>query len=562
MTLSDITLTQRTSYCGDLRAVNIGDTVTLFGWASKVRDLGKVIFIDLRDRSGVVQLVFDETIPATTLELAKSVKPEYVLAISGVVRERSAKNKDIPTGDIEIESSNLLIISTAETTPYEITDDCKTSEALRMHHRYLDLRRPVMQQNILFRNKLTKLTRDYFHENGFIEIETPTFINSTPEGARDYLVPSRVHPGKFYALPQSPQIYKQLCMVAGFDKYFQIARCYRDEDLRADRQPEFTQIDLEMSFVDQNDVMSMVEEYLRRVMLELLGIDIGVIPRITYSDAMARYGSDKPDLRYGLEIVDVSDILPETRGIKSPKISRKQIDKLSEYSKGINGRGITTHTANFIEPEQREALINRFKLDGDELILLSRDSLDRLGGVRVELARALGIIPTGVFKPVWITEFPSYEYDAEQNAYQAMHHPFTAPLAEDADRLESDMSAVRANAYDLVLNGVEIGGGSIRITDSELQSRVFRLLGMSAESAAGKFGYLLEAFKYGVPPHGGLALGLDRLVMQLLECASIRDVIAFPKLQNASDPMTNAPSDVDITQLSELGLGLLAPTNA
>ncbi|MDR0818389.1 MAG: aspartate--tRNA ligase [Oscillospiraceae bacterium] len=546
---------KRTGYCGVLRSADIDREIALTGWAAKIRDLGALVFIDLRDREGIVQLAFGETSPL--LEKAKSVRPEFVLAVKGAVRERASKNPELPTGDIEIEVTELRILAKSETPPFEITDDCKTAEPIRMKHRYLDLRRPKLQKNLLLRHQIAKLTRDYFDENGFIEIETPTLIKSTPEGARDYLVPSRVQNGKFYALPQSPQLYKQLSMVAGFDRYMQIARCYRDEDLRADRQPEFTQIDLEMSFVEQEDVISMVEGYVRRVFDAILGIDIGEIPRMTYKAATERYGSDKPDLRFGLEIVDVTDILPDTRGIKAPKLSRKQIDKLSEFSKGIGGKGIVTQTAKFVTDEQRAELISRFGAGEDDVILLSRDTLGQLGSLRTELAKTLDIIPKGVFKPVWILEFPFFEFDAELGEYVAMHHPFTAPLDECLEYLETDKGKVRAKAYDLVLNGIELSSGSIRITEPGLQSRIFTLLGLSDEEANRKFGFLLEAFRYGAPPHGGMALGLDRLVMQLLECESLRDVTAFPKLQNASEPMTNAPDVVDGKQLTELGIKLL-----
>ncbi|MDR2360202.1 MAG: aspartate--tRNA ligase [Oscillospiraceae bacterium] len=553
-------MTKRTSYCGALRSEHIGSKAHLYGWAAKTRNLGSLIFIDLRDRAGTVQLAFDENTAPEVLDAAKSVRSEFVLEVVGVVRKRSAENPDIPTGDVEIAVSELKILARSETPPFEISDDCKTAEQIRMKHRYLDLRRPTLQNALITRHKIAKLTRDYFDEHGFIEIETPTLIKSTPEGARDYLVPSRVHKGKFYALPQSPQLYKQLTMVAGFDRYIQIARCYRDEDLRADRQPEFTQIDIEMSFAEQEDILRLAEGYIQCLFKRTLNIDIGAIPRMTYKEAMERYGSDKPDLRYGLEIIDADDLLPGTKMICVPsKLPRKQVDKFNELLKGIGGKGVVTQSAKFITDEQRSELFARADAndgDDDHTLLLSRDSLSQIGYLRTELAKSLDIIPKGVFKPVWILEFPFFIWDDEIGDWVAAHHPFTAPLDECLPYLETDKGAVRAKAYDLVLNGIEMSSGSIRITDPELQGRIFTLLGLTDEEARRKFGFLLDAFRYGVPPHGGMAFGLDRLVMQLLERDSLRDVVAFPKLQNASEPMTDAPDIVDAKQLSDLGIDM------
>jgi aspartyl-tRNA synthetase len=549
---------KRTSYCGALRSEHIGSEAHLYGWAAKIRDLGSLIFIDLRDREGTVQLAFGDNTAPEVLETAKAVRSEFVLEVSGTVRERAAKNPELPTGDVEIEVSGLKILAKSETPPFEIADDCKTAEQIRMKNRYLDLRRPTLQNALIMRHKIAKLTRDYFDENGFIEIETPTLIKSTPEGARDYLVPSRIHKGKFYALPQSPQLYKQLSMVAGFDRYIQIARCYRDEDLRADRQPEFTQIDLEMSFAEQEDILQLAEGYIQRLFKTVLNLDIGTIPRMTYKEATERYGSDKPDLRYGLEIIDISDVLPDTRMICVPcKLPRKQVDKFNDLIKGIGGKGVVTQSAKFITDEQRaELLVRANASEEDNTLLLSRDSLSQIGYLRTELAKSLELIPKGVFKPVWILEFPFFDWDEELGDWVAMHHPFTSPLDECLPYLETDKGAVRAKAYDLVLNGIEMSSGSIRITDPELQGRIFALLGLSDEEAHQKFGFLLDAFRYGAPPHGGMALGLDRLVMQLLERESLRDVVAFPKLQNAAEPMTNAPDTVDEKQLKDLGIAI------
>ena len=580
---------KRTDYCGTLRASDIGREVTVCGWVQKQRDLGALIFVDLRDRTGILQLAFTESTDPAVMEKAGTLRSEYVVAAKGVLRERAAKNSEIPTGDVELEVSELRILGLSDTPPFEIVENSQTAELTRLKYRYLDLRRPDLQKNILMRHRLTKLTRDYFDENGFIEIETPMLIRSTPEGARDFLVPSRLHKGSFYALPQSPQLYKQLSMVAGFDRYMQIARCFRDEDLRADRQPEFTQIDLEMSFVDMEDVLEIGEGYMRRVFREMLGIELTTpLPRLTYREAMERYGSDKPDTRYGLELVDLTDIARETefavfraaveaggtvRGINvkgaASRLSRKEMDKLTEFVRGIGAKGLAWARLNadgtaasfskFLTTEQMQALCGKMQAETGDALLIVADAneslaLSVLGALRQEVAAKLDLVPKDRFDLLWITEFPFFEYDAETGEYVAMHHPFTAPMDECLDYLETDKARVRAKAYDLVLNGIELSSGSIRITDPKLQSRIFSLLGLSEEEAKEKFGFLLDAFRFGAPPHGGMGIGLDRLCMQLLGCASLRDVVAFPKVQNASEPMTECPSPVDEMQLAELGL--------
>ena len=580
--------TKRTDYCGDVRDGHVGKTVTVMGWVQKARDLGVLCFIDLRDRTGIVQLAFDEGTAADVMEKAKSARSEYVLAATGVVRERDSKNPNIPTGNVEIYVNELKVLGESQTPPFEIVENCKSNEELRLKYRYLDLRRPDLMKNILIRHKLTKVTRDYFDENGFIEIETPMLIKSTPEGARDYLVPSRVHKGTFYALPQSPQLYKQLSMVAGFDRYMQIARCFRDEDLRADRQPEFTQIDLEMSFVQMEDVLAIGEGFMKRVFKEILDIDIALpLPRLTYKEAMERYGSDKPDTRYGMEIVDLSDTVKNcgfgvftgaienggsVRAIKADdavtKLTRKEIDKLTEYIKGIGGKGlawiryteegIASSFAKFMTEEEMAAIASAMGAKTGDVVMIIADTnnnkvLSQLGSLRTEVSNRLGVEKKG-FNLLWIIEFPFFEYDEESGEWLAMHHPFTSPLDECLEYLETDKSKVRAKAYDLVLNGIELSSGSIRITNPELQSRMFALLGMSDEEAHEKFGFLTDAFKYGAPPHGGMGIGLDRLCMQLLECDSLRDVIAFPKVQNAMELMTMCPAPVDKKTLDELAL--------
>ena len=582
---------KRTDYCGTLNAEFVGKEVTVAGWVQRRRDLGALIFIDLRDRTGVVQLAFDDNTDREVFDKAFTVRSEYVLMAKGVVRERSSKNKDIPTGDIEIEVKDLRIVGVSETPPFEIVENCQTSEVTRLKYRYLDLRRPDLQKNILLRHKITKITRDYFDENGFIEIETPMLIRSTPEGARDFLVPSRIHNGSFYALPQSPQLYKQLSMVAGFDRYMQIARCFRDEDLRADRQPEFTQIDLEMSFVDVDDVMNMGEGYIQRVFKEAMGVDIQLpLPRLTYKDAMERYGSDKPDTRYEMELCDLGDVVKGcgfgvfTSALEAGgavycitaknavnTLTRKEIDKLTEFVRGIGAKGLAfarlmpdglaSSFAKFLTEGEMTALLNKAGAETGDVVLIVADTkknsvLSVLGALRQEVAKKLNIIPTDKFNLLWITEFPFFEWDEDSQTFVAMHHPFTSPMDECLEYLETDKAQVRAKAYDLVLNGVELSSGSIRITDPALQKRMFTLLGLSDEEAYEKFGFLTDAFKFGPPPHGGMGIGLDRLVMQMIGADSLRDVIAFPKLQNASEPMTECPSPVDTLQLDELGIAV------
>ena len=581
---------KRSVFCGDLRAENIGNEVTVCGWVAKQRDLGALIFVDLRDKTGIVQLAFDENTDKEIFRKAFGVRSEYVLMAKGIVRERSSKNSEIPTGDIEIDVKDLRVLAKSETPPFDIVENCQTSELTRLKYRYLDLRRPDLQKNILFRHKVTKITRDYFDENGFVEIETPMLIKSTPEGARDFLVPSRIHQGTFYALPQSPQLYKQLSMVAGFDRYMQIARCFRDEDLRADRQPEFTQIDLEMSFVTMEDVLSIGEGYIARVFKEALGVDIPLpLPRLTYKEAMERYGSDKPDTRFGMEIFDLTDIVKDcgfsvfssavagggsVRGITAKNAvttyTRKEVDKLTEFAKGIGAKGlawirltddgIASSFAKFMTEDEMKAILDKAGAEKGDVVFIIADTknnsvLSVLGALRNEAAKKLDIIGDG-FNLLWIVEFPFFDWDEDAGQFVAMHHPFTSPLPECLPYLETDKAAVRAEAYDLVLNGIELSSGSIRITNPELQDRMFKLLGLSDEEAQQKFGYLLDAFKFGPPPHGGMGIGLDRLVMQLVKADSLRDVIAFPKVQNASEPMTECPSRVDDVQLDELGIGL------
>ena len=583
---------KRTDYCGDLRLTDAGKEVVVAGWVQRQRDLGALIFIDLRDRTGIVQLAFDEECAKEVFDKAFSARSEFVLMARGEVRERSAKNKDIPTGEIEIAVKELRVLGKSETPPFEIIENCQTAELTRLKYRYLDLRRPDLQKNIILRHKITKVTRDYFDENGFIEIETPMLIKSTPEGARDFLVPSRIHQGTFYALPQSPQLYKQLSMVAGFDRYMQIARCFRDEDLRADRQPEFTQIDLEMSFVDMEDVLAIGEGYVQRVFKEALGVDIPLpLPRLTYEDAMNRYGSDKPDTRYGMELYDLSDTIRNcgfgvftsavegggsVRGITAKNavktLTRKEIDKLTEMVRGIGAKGLAwvrynedgtmaSSFAKFLTEDEMNAVLAKADAQPGDVVLIIGDTknstvLSVLGALRGEVAKRLDIIPKDKYNFLWVTEFPFFDWDEDTKQFVAMHHPFTSPMDEYIDTLESDKANVKAKAYDLVLNGVELCSGSIRITNPDLQKRMFALLGLSDEEAYAKFGFLTDAFKYGAPPHGGMGIGLDRLIMQMLGCESLRDVIAFPKVQNASEPMTECPSVVDGAQLDELGIAL------
>ncbi len=585
---------KRTDYCGDLRASDIGSEVVVCGWVAKQRDLGALIFIDLRDRTGVVQLAFDDTTDKEIFDKAFSARSEFVLMAKGFVRERSSKNTEIPTGEIEIFVNDLRVLGKSETPPFEIIEDCQTSELTRLKYRYLDLRRTDLQNNILMRHRITKIARDYFDENGFIEIETPMLIKSTPEGARDFLVPSRIHKGDFYALPQSPQLYKQLSMVAGFDRYMQIARCFRDEDLRADRQPEFTQIDLEMSFVEMEDVLSIGEGFIKRVFKDAIDVDIPLpLPRLTYKEAMERYGSDKPDTRYEMELFDLSEIVKDcgfgvfesaingggsVRGITAKDavktLSRKEIDKLTDLAKGIGAKGLAWVRLNedgasssfgkFISEEKMNEILARADAKTGDVILIIGDTnsthvMSILGALRSEVAKKLDIIPKEKYNLLWITEFPFFDWDEDLGTFVAMHHPFTAPMDECIPYLETDKANVRAKAYDLVLNGIELSSGSIRITDPELQSRIFDLLGLSKEEAYQKFGYLLDAFKFGPPPHGGMGIGLDRLCMQMLRCETLRDVVAYPKIKDATEPMTSCPSAVDSDQLAELGIKVDIP---
>lgn len=585
---------KRTHYCGTLTAADIGKEAVVCGWVQKQRDLGALIFVDLRDRSGILQLAFTESTDRAVFDKAFTLRAEYVVAAKGVVRERAAKNPDIPTGDVELEVTDLRLLAKSETPPFEIVENSQTSELTRLKYRYLDLRRPDLQKNILMRHKIAKITRDYFDENGFIEIETPMLIRSTPEGARDFLVPSRIHKGSFYALPQSPQLYKQLSMVAGFDRYMQIARCFRDEDLRADRQPEFTQIDLEMSFVDMEDVLSIGEGYMKRVFKEAVGVDIETpLPRLTYKEAMNRYGSDKPDTRYAMELTDLTDAVRGSefvvfksavegggtvRAINAKNaastLTRKEMDKLTEFVKGIGAKGlawirynpdgIASSFAKFMTEAEMQAIGSAMGAETGDAVLIVADRkeslvLSVLGALRQTVAEKLGIIPQDKFNLLWITEFPFFDYDEELGEYVAMHHPFTAPMDECLPYLETDKAKVRAKAYDLVLNGIELSSGSIRITNPELQGRIFSLLGLTDEQAQEKFGYLLDAFRYGAPPHGGMGIGLDRLCMQMLCTESLRDVVAYPKVQNASEPMTECPAAVDTQQLCDLGIAVETP---
>lgn len=577
---------KRTDMCGTLREGDIGREVTLMGWCHKARDLGGLTFITLRDRSGEVQLVITPESSEEIKTKASKVRSEFVLAVQGKVEKRSAPNEKMPTGMIEVAVADLRIISESETPPFYIEDDNTANESLRLKYRYLDLRRPVMQSNMMLRHRIAKAARDYFDEEGFLEIETPMLGKSTPEGARDYLVPSRVKQGSFFALPQSPQLYKQLLMLAGYDRYMQIARCFRDEDLRADRQPEFTQMDLEMSFVDCDDVMAVTEGFVARVFKDALNIDIELpIKRITWAEAMDRYGSDKPDLRFGMELQDISEwasmidfavfknALEEGGLVKAVVIpggasfSRKEIDALGEVCKTYKAKGMAWVVPaeqprgsflKFLQPEDIKALAAKTGAGADDLICIVADKFkvvhDSLGQLRIAAANKLGLIKKDDFKLCWVTEFPMFEWSDEEGRFMAMHHPFTCPMDEDLDFLESDQGKVRSKAYDIVLNGCELGGGSIRIHDRSLQMRIFKLLGFTEQSAQEQFGFLLDAFKYGVPPHGGLAIGLDRFVMLLTGANSIREVIAFPKVQNSSDLMTDAPAPVDSKQLEELGI--------
>jgi len=579
---------KRTHKCTELSLENVGQKVTIMGWVQKRRDLGGVIFVDLRDRTGLLQVVFNSMNGSEMFKKAESIRNEYVLAIVGEVEKRAPEtvNPKMETGQIELMVTELRLLSKSETPPIQIEEDSDVNETVRLKYRYLDLRRPDMQANLMLRHRVAKIARDYYDANGFVEVETPILIKSSPEGARDYLVPSRVHAGKFYALPQSPQLFKQLLMVAGFDRYMQITKCFRDEDLRADRQPEFTQIDLEMSFVNVDDVITINEGFIKKAFKEAMGLDIETpFLRIPYQEAMDRYGSDKPDLRFGFELVNVSDIVADcgfkvfadtvrnggsVRAINAKgcgeKFSRREIDSLVEFVKIYKAKGLAwivvgenelkSAITKFFTEDEVKALLERTQAKTGDLICFIADKnevvYDSLGALRLELARRLDLLDKNEFRFLWVTEFPLLEYDEEEKRWIAKHHPFTSPMDEDLEYMDSDPGRVRAKAYDIVLNGTELGGGSIRIHMQELQSKMFKLLGFTEEEAWAKFGYLLEAFRYGVPPHGGLAYGLDRMIMLMAGKSSIRDVIAFPKVQNASDPMTNAPDVVELKQLREL----------
>ncbi len=579
---------KRTCRGAELTTADVGRTVTLMGWCHKQRDLGGLVFITLRDRSGEIQLLVDDQSPAGARETAAKVRSEFVVAAVGQVQRRSSPNPNMPTGEIELHVHELRILSESRTPPFYIEETASANESLRLKYRYLDLRRPDMQKNMMLRHLITKVTRDYFDREGFLDIETPILTKSTPEGARDYLVPSRIFNGKFFALPQSPQLFKQLLMLAGYDRYMQIARCFRDEDLRADRQPEFTQIDLEMAFVDVEDVIAVNEGFLAELFRKVMGIEITLpLPRLTYAEAMARYGSDKPDTRFGIELKDISDIAGQsgfqvfTHAIEAggsigmicvpsgSQLSRKEIDSLGEYVKTYKAKGLAWITVEdhprgsitkFVDATMLGHLASRAGALAGDLLLIVADQTpivhNALGALRIEVARRMNLIPANTYNLLWVTQFPLLEHDAEENRYVAMHHPFTSPMDEDVPLLETDPGRVRAKAYDIILNGTELGGGSIRIHNQDLQQKMFSLLGFTSEQAWSRFGFLLEAFSYGVPPHGGLAYGLDRIVMLLAGLDSIRDVIAFPKVQNSSCLMTQAPGQVEQKQLDELGLVL------
>ncbi len=580
----------RTHRCTEVSNQNIGETVTVMGWVQKRRNLGSLIFIDLRDRSGLLQVVFDEPqVGSEGFEKAGNLRSEFVVAVTGVVQKRSAAvNESLKTGDIEVIANDIRILSEAETPPFPIEENCQTKEELRLKYRYLDLRRPDLQRNIMMKSKVSMLLRNFMEKEGFLEIETPILMKSTPEGARDYLVPSRVHPGSFYALPQSPQLYKQLLMCSGYDRYFQIARCFRDEDLRADRQPEFTQADMELSFVDVDDVIDVNERLLAYVFKEAIGVDVPLpIPRMTWQEAMDRFGSDKPDTRFGMELVDVSETVARcgfgvftgalenggsVRGINAKgqgAMPRKKIDKLVSFAKDYGAKGLAylavnedgtykSSFAKFMTEEELAALVEKMGGEPGDLLLFAADKnkvvWDVLGALRLELARQLELLDKNRYNFLWVTEFPLLEWSDEENRFMAMHHPFTMPMEEDWDKIDSDPGAVRAKAYDIVLNGTELGGGSVRIHQDDIQEKMLEVLGFTKEQAHEQFGFLLDAFKYGVPPHAGLAYGLDRMVMLMMQCDSIRDVIAFPKVKDASCLMSHAPSPVDEKQLEELGI--------
>ncbi len=579
---------KRTHYCGEVLAA--GETVTVGGYVDTVRNKGGIIFMVIRDRTGIVQLTFNETTDPAIFEKAASCHAEYVIMAKGEARTRESINDKIPTGHIEIFVDDFRILAKAQTPPFEILDETNTNEELRLKYRYLDLRRRPLQENIIKRSKIAKVARDYFYENGFIEIETPMMIKSTPEGARDYLVPSRVHPGKFYALPQSPQIYKQLLMISGFDRYIQLARCFRDEDLRADRQPEFTQIDLEMSFVDVDDIMDIGEGLIKRLFNEVMDIEIPTpLPRLTYTDAMNRYGSDKPDTRFGMEIQDISDMVKScgfgvftsaieaggsVRAIVAKNgasvLTRKEIDKLTEYVRGIGAKGLAyvrwvddapnCSFAKFMGEGEVDAILAKIGAEKGDVVLIVADknstTLSTLGALRLKVAKQLDMIPEGKYNFLWITEFPFFEKDEESGEWLAMHHPFTMPMDECIQYLDSNPEKVFAKAYDLVLNGTELSSGSIRITDYELQQKMFKALGLTDEEIEAKFGFLVDAYKYGAAPHGGMGIGLDRLAMIMCGADSLRDVTAFPKVQNASELMSACPATVDKNSLDILGIAV------
>ena len=583
---------RRTHYCGTVRESDIGNQVCVMGWVQKQRDLGNLIFIDLRDRTGIVQLAFDDKSEKEIFDKAFGIRAEYVLAAHGVVRPRGegAVNPNLPTGAVEIFVTELKILSAAQTPPFEVSDSKKVNDETALKYRYLDLRRPSLQRNIMMRHQIAKVAREYYYENGFLEIETPMMIKSTPEGARDYLVPSRIHKGSFYALPQSPQLYKQLLMLSGYDRYIQLARCFRDEDLRADRQPEFTQIDLEMSFATQEDIMAMNEGFIKRVFKEVLGVDIPTpLPRITFADAMNRYGSDKPDTRFGMEIQDLSEVVKNcgfgvftsaiadggsVRAIVAKNaaatLTRKEIDKLTEHARGIGAKGLAyirwadeapnCSFAKFLTPEELQAILDAGQMEQGDVMLIVADknkvTLPTLGALRNILGKKLDLIPEGAFNFLWVVEFPFFEWNEETNHWDAMHHPFTMPLQECLEYLESDPGKVRAECYDMVLNGTELLSGSIRITDWQLQERMFKVLGLTPEDIQKKFGFLVDAYKYGAPPHGGSGMGLDRLAMVMSGADSLRDVVAFPKVQNASELMSQCPTPVSAADLAVLGIAV------
>ncbi|MCI9381803.1 MAG: aspartate--tRNA ligase [Dorea sp.] len=584
---------KRTHRCAELSVANTGETVTIMGWVQKNRNKGGLVFVDVRDRSGIIQAVFEEgKTDAELIEKAARLRAEFVVAIVGRVEKRSgAVNQNLATGEIEIIPEQLRILSESETPPFPIEENSKTKEEVRLKYRYLDLRRPDLQRNMMMRSQVATLTRQFLAEEGFLEIETPVLIGSTPEGARDYLVPSRIHQGHFYALPQSPQLFKQLLMCSGYDRYFQIARCFRDEDLRADRQPEFTQIDMELSFVDVDDVIDVNERLLAKIFKEVLGVEVQLpIPRMTWREAMDRYGSDKPDIRFGMELCDVTEVVKDcgfavfkgaienggsVRGINAKgqgSMPRKKIDKLVSFAKDYGAKGLAyiavqedgtakSSFAKFMTEEETAALIQAMDGENGDLLLFAADQnkvvWDVLGALRLELARQMELLDKNDYRFLWVTEFPLLEWSEEQNRYTAMHHPFTMPMEEDLELIDSEPGKVRAKAYDIVLNGNEIGGGSVRIFNPEIQNKMFEVLGFTPEQAKEQFGFLLTAFKYGVPPHAGLAYGLDRLVMLMAKEDSIRDVIAFPKVKDASDLMTEAPTPVDQKQLDELGLKII-----